>query len=82
MLVKTVQKCVPGSFATIPHDDNCAKYYQCTGGSSPLPMECPYPRLYDVDTRKCLIYLAVKCGSRREPKDPCMYHNCGIVKGN
>ncbi|WAQ97703.1 hypothetical protein MAR_022076 [Mya arenaria] len=52
---------------------SCAKYYQCTGGSQPLLRECPYPRLYDPRTYSCRVYMFVKCGARRESKDPCDY---------
>lgn len=75
LLTKPVTKCGLGSFEVFPHEDNCAKYYQCTGSDTPIILECPYPRLFDVNTGKCLIYLAVKCGTRRELKDPCKLLN-------
>ncbi|XP_052780635.1 uncharacterized protein LOC128226838 [Mya arenaria] len=65
--------CVPGQHGMFPDPYSCAKYYQCTGGSQPLLRECPYPRLYDPRTYSCRVYMFVKCGARRESKDPCDY---------
>lgn len=75
MYRKPFQKCLPGLFQTIPHEESCAKYYQCVGLAKPIKAECPYPRLYDETTGKCEIYMFVKCGLRKEPRDPCDYES-------
>ncbi|KAL4227111.1 hypothetical protein ACF0H5_015084 [Mactra antiquata] len=66
-------KCIPGMVMKLPHEDSCAKYYQCTGSIKPIKAECPYPRLFDTKSGECKIYMFVKCGARKEPKDPCEY---------
>ena len=66
-------KCVLGSRTRIVNDQHCARYYQCTGGEIPIEMECPYPRLFSDTSLNCEVYLFVKCGQRKEPKDPCKY---------
>ena len=66
-------KCVLGSRTRIADEEHCARYYQCTGGQIPVEMECPYPRLYSRESKKCEVYMFVKCDHRREPKDPCTY---------
>ncbi|XP_045165216.1 uncharacterized protein LOC123529077 [Mercenaria mercenaria] len=70
---KSSQRCLPGLTTSFPHEDNCAMYYRCTGMYKPVKAECPYPRLYSIESGTCELYLYVKCGARREPKDPCDY---------
>ncbi|XP_069142701.1 uncharacterized protein [Argopecten irradians] len=59
--------------------ESCAKYIHCpASGDLVLPVipevrECPYPLLYDEDSKQCAHPDSVKCGDRFEPKDPCDY---------
>ncbi|KAH3816253.1 uncharacterized protein LOC127831741 [Dreissena polymorpha] len=66
-------KCLPRLRKRFPHESNCAEYYECTGGPEPVQQECPYPRLYSPESRECQLYMFVKCGHRKELKDPCDY---------
>ncbi|XP_033744423.1 uncharacterized protein LOC117330327 [Pecten maximus] len=59
--------------------DSCARYIHCPVprelGTPVIPevQECPYPLLYDEDSKLCAYHDSVKCGDRIEPKDPCDY---------
>ncbi|OWF42970.1 hypothetical protein KP79_PYT12119 [Mizuhopecten yessoensis] len=61
--------------------ESCAKYTNCPVPREmgmpfiPEVQECPYPLLYDEDSKRCAYPDTVKCGDRIEPKDP-WYFTC------
>ncbi|XP_071083539.1 uncharacterized protein [Haliotis cracherodii] len=62
--------------AKIAKGDNCAQYYDCSLNASNMvdrKRECPYPFLFDAQSATCRDHSEVKCGERKEPKDPCDY---------
>ncbi|XP_067685013.1 uncharacterized protein [Haliotis asinina] len=67
----------------IPHPTDCAQYYNCSAPAKTFYsylreknlQECPYPQLYNTDTRRCEHYSMVKCGNKFEPLGVCEYKN-------
>ncbi|XP_033744422.1 uncharacterized protein LOC117330326 [Pecten maximus] len=59
--------------------ESCARYIHCPVprelGTPVIPevQECPYPLLYDEDSKLCAYPDSINCGDRIEPKDPCEY---------
>ncbi|OWF42968.1 hypothetical protein KP79_PYT12117 [Mizuhopecten yessoensis] len=78
-----LDKCSEKNTPSIPCNaalkESCAKYTNCPVpremGMPIIPevQECPYPLLYDEDSKGCAYPDTVKCGDRIEPKDPCDY---------
>lgn len=60
----------------LPHAQSCAKYFDCSSTSIrgvPRTRECPYPYLFDSNTKSCRYFTEVDCKDRPEPKHPCDY---------
>ena len=59
------------------HPTRCGQFYDCTRPNSRFGemylQECPYPSLYDPNTKACLDFTEVTCGVRAEPISPCTY---------
>lgn len=64
------------------HPTRCGQYYDCKRPNSRFGeiylQECPYPALFDLNTKSCLDFTEVICGQRVEPIAPCDYqaHGC------
>jgi hypothetical protein len=59
--------------ALLPHPKSCAKHVDCSKVMQGMlgDFECPFPTLWNPDIKRCDSPLAVKCGTRWEPKDAC-----------
>lgn len=59
--------------ALLPHPDSCAKHIDCSKVMQGMmgEFECPFPTLWNSETKRCDSPLNVKCGTRWEPKDAC-----------
>ncbi|XP_052781097.1 uncharacterized protein LOC128217766 [Mya arenaria] len=65
-----------------PHPTECQVFYNCSVNYTRIPwffeqhlVECPYPQLFNTDTKQCDHFENVKCGSRAEIKDGCQYRS-------
>nr|XP_011457139.2 uncharacterized protein LOC105349142 [Crassostrea gigas] len=65
---------------TLPHDDECQLYYDCSALDPPsfspntkYVRECKYPQLFSTKSLKCEDFYSVVCGSRTEFKQKCDY---------
>ncbi|XP_052778854.1 uncharacterized protein LOC128216333 [Mya arenaria] len=63
-----------------PHPTECQAFYNCSVRYTWIPrffeqhlVECPYPQLFNTETKKCDHFEIVKCGTRTEFKDGCQY---------
>ncbi|XP_061186879.1 uncharacterized protein LOC133195006 [Saccostrea echinata] len=67
--------------ALLPHPGSCAQHVDCSMVTKGVigVFECPFPTLWNPETKQCDNALSVKCGTRWEPKDPCEY-NSNICK--
>ncbi|WAR27130.1 hypothetical protein MAR_012834 [Mya arenaria] len=62
-----------------PHPKECQAFYNCSVRYTPqIPrffeqhlVECPYPQLFNTETKECDYFENVKCGSRTEFKNGC-----------
>ncbi|XP_005113274.1 uncharacterized protein LOC101859542 [Aplysia californica] len=79
----TLSTCPRGSTEKKAHPRQCAQYYHCGQPAQERVWEehlreCPYPMLFNLDTRRCEHHSMVDCGTREEPVDPCEYkaNNC------
>ncbi|XP_048741495.1 uncharacterized protein LOC125655293 [Ostrea edulis] len=63
--------------ALLPHPDSCAKHIDCSKVMQGMmgEFECPFPTLWNSETKRCDSPLNVKCGTRWEPKDACEYES-------
>lgn len=50
------------------YEDSCSKYIDCTLNSVE---GCPYPLLFDEDSKRCINVDKANCGTRTVYKDPC-----------
>ncbi|KAL5013289.1 hypothetical protein ScPMuIL_007559 [Solemya velum] len=70
-------KCQAGTAKYFAHPEDCAKYYACGDddeyNDEVTLNECPYPLLFNDELNRCEFHITVKCGKRRELKDPCEY---------
>lgn len=70
-------KCQAGTAKYFAHPEDCAKYYACGDddeyNDEVTLNECPYPLLFNDELNRCEFHITVKCGKRRELKDPCKY---------
>ena len=59
--------------AVLPHPGSCAKSVECSMVMKGMVgvFECPFPTLWNPDTKRCDNPTTVKCGGRQEPKDAC-----------
>ena len=61
----------------IANPTECQAYYNCSVRYQDVPvpglLECSYPQLFNADTKQCEHFENVKCGTRKEFKDACMY---------
>lgn len=67
--------CTENPLAIMAHPDNCARYIDCTNRNSRIGQyqhECRYPDLFDSYNNSCKSYREINCGTRPEPKAPCM----------
>ncbi|XP_052778858.1 uncharacterized protein LOC128216338 [Mya arenaria] len=62
------------------HPTECQAFYNCSVRFTPIPrffeqhlVECPYPQLFNTETKQCDHFENVKCGTRTEFKDGCQY---------
>ncbi|XP_048741547.2 uncharacterized protein LOC125655332 [Ostrea edulis] len=62
------------------HPKYCHAYYDCTSTSGPRYRrwdkgfrECVYPKWFNAKTRKCELFIYIKCGTRKEFKSGCDY---------
>ncbi|WAR27180.1 hypothetical protein MAR_012884 [Mya arenaria] len=70
-----------------PHPTECQVFYNCSVRYTPeIPrffeqhlVECPYPQLFNTETKQCDHFENVKCGTRTEFKNGCQYKSnmCG-----
>ena len=51
---------------------SCCRYYECVNGRLVVQL-CQYPMLFDIQTKQCLDYSKVKCGTRKDCTNPCQY---------
>ncbi len=51
---------------------SCCRYYECVNERLVMQM-CQYPMLFDTQTKQCMDYSQVKCGTRKECTNPCQY---------
>ncbi|XP_052779411.1 uncharacterized protein LOC128216788 [Mya arenaria] len=66
-----------------PHPTECQAFYNCSVRyTHGIPrffeqhlVECPYPKLFNTETKQCDYFENVKCGSRMEIKDGCQYRS-------
>ncbi|KAL4228860.1 hypothetical protein ACF0H5_011900 [Mactra antiquata] len=60
---------------TIAMDNNCAKYYKCSGSLLGVDViqECQYPDLFSTLSMTCQDFTTVQCDKRPEPQAPCSY---------
>ncbi|XP_052778857.1 uncharacterized protein LOC128216337 [Mya arenaria] len=66
-----------------PHPKECQAFYNCSVRYTPqIPrffeqylVECPYPQLFNTETKECDYFENVKCGSRTEFKNGCQYRS-------
>ncbi|XP_052779092.1 uncharacterized protein LOC128216538 [Mya arenaria] len=66
-----------------PHPTECQAFYNCSVRyTHGIPrffeqhlVECPYPQMFNTETKQCGHFENVKCGSRTEFKDGCQYRS-------
>ncbi|WAR27122.1 hypothetical protein MAR_012826 [Mya arenaria] len=73
-----------------PHPTECQAFYNCSVRyTHGIPrffeqhlVECPYPQLFNTETKQCDHFENVKCGSRAEIKDGCQYRSnqCPVAR--
>jgi hypothetical protein len=51
---------------------SCCRYFECVNERLVVQL-CQYPMLFDTQTKQCLDYSKVKCGTRKECTNPCQY---------
>ncbi|CAF3638081.1 unnamed protein product [Adineta steineri] len=51
---------------------SCCHFYECMSNKL-VSHTCSYPNLFDIQTRKCLLYKKVKCAGRRQCLNKCHY---------
>lgn len=68
-----MEMCKASPTAVLPHPQSCAKQVDCSLVMKGMVgvMECPFPTLWNTDTKRCDNPFTVKCGTRWEPKDAC-----------
>ncbi|XP_052778891.1 uncharacterized protein LOC128216371 [Mya arenaria] len=82
-----VERCNRDGNGVFHHPTECQAFYNCSVRYTPeIPrffeqhlVECPYPQLFNTETKQCDHFENVKCGTRTEFKDGCQYKSnmCG-----
>ncbi|XP_052761462.1 uncharacterized protein LOC128204137 [Mya arenaria] len=75
------ERCNIDGDGVFPHPTECHAFYNCSVHNTPgmyQPFEqhedeCPYPQLFNTNTKQCDHFENVKCGTRTEFKDACNY---------
>ncbi|XP_021365437.1 uncharacterized protein LOC110458159 [Mizuhopecten yessoensis] len=72
--------CARNPDLTIPHPTECQLFYNCSHAYNTVPrffeqhmQECPYPKLFSVETKTCEAFDDVQCTYRKEQKSGCDY---------
>jgi hypothetical protein len=58
-----VEVCVASGTYKLPHNDDCASYYECVNGTSTV-LECPIGQLFNVEVSQCEMASNVFCDQR------------------
>ncbi|XP_025108487.1 uncharacterized protein LOC112572809 [Pomacea canaliculata] len=78
------QVCSANPFLLIPSSQTCNSYYNCSrrteSGSPAYYQECPYLQLFDVNSRRCLPYSMVTCGTRGALKYRCQLSLASVAR--
>ena len=86
VVVDVPEYCAANPTDVLPDPDNCAHFFDCNKKTTMVhraahiisvktfTKECPYPDLFDYNSRQCMTFTSVDCRTRPEPMIPCKYN--------
>nr|XP_022322146.1 uncharacterized protein LOC111123822 isoform X3 [Crassostrea virginica] len=92
--VDVPEYCAANPTDVLPDPDNCAHFFDCNKKTTMVhraahvvslktfTKECPYPDLFDYNSRQCMTFTSVDCRTRPEPMIPCEYQQNLCVDTN